>query len=108
MPTIVQVTVNTSGTTHSIAVNPDPVIVAPGVHGVIRWEITNSPSDGWRFQPKGIDIAQAGSEFDHPGGGGTPVFTWNNNHTRPGNFKYTVRVQSDSGTAELDPFIVNN
>ena len=33
MPTIVNVTVNTVGSTHSLVVDPDPVRVAAGVRG---------------------------------------------------------------------------
>jgi hypothetical protein len=40
--------------------------------------------------------------------GGTRVFTWNNNHTKPGNFKYSVRVANDNAKAEIDPTIVNH
>jgi hypothetical protein len=107
MPTTVQVTVNTLGTTHSLTVVPDPLLIAAGVRGPIRWQITNAPAEGWKFQNKGIDIANAGNEFDGPGGGGTHVFTWNNRHTRPGDFKYAVRVAKGTIKVELDPTIMN-
>jgi len=107
MPTIVQVTVTTVGGTHSVKAVPDPVTIPAGEKGPIQWQITNDASEGWRFQHNGIDIANAGTEFDHPGGGGTRVFTWNNNHTKADNYKYAVRVANQHATAEADPFIVN-
>lgn len=107
MPTTVQVTINTLGTTHVVTVAPDPIFISPGEHGPIQWTITNGPSEGWKFQNNGIDIANAGTEFDHPSGGGTHVFTWNNNHTKAETYKYAVRVANGKATAELDPSIVN-
>ena len=108
MPTPVEVTITTAGTTHSIRVSLDPVRIPPGVHGPIQWQITNPPSEGWKFQRQGIDIVIPGAEFDHPTGGGTRVFTWNNNHTKPGQFKYAVRVANDAARAEIDPTIMND
>jgi hypothetical protein len=108
MPAIVDVTVTTAGTTHSVIVVPDPVRIPTGVHGPIQWQITNPPSEGWKFQRQGIDIVNPGSEFDHPTGGGTRVFTWNNNHTKPGQFKCAVRVANDAARAEIDPTIMND
>jgi hypothetical protein len=108
MPTDVQVTISTTGTTHSVSVAPDPVQIPPGVHGPIQWKITNPAAEGWKFQFQGIDIVNGGTEFDHPNGGGQRVFTWNNNHTKPGTYKYSVRVENDAAKAELDPTIMNN
>lgn len=108
MPTIVQVTVHTKGTSHSVTVDPDPVDIAAGVRGPIQWQITNPAAEGWKFERQGIDIVSPGTEFDHPTGGGTRVFTWNNNHTKPGNYKYTVRVENNTAKAKLDPSIVNH
>ena len=108
MPTIVEVTISSVASTHSVTVVPDPVTIPPGVRGPIQWRITNPASEGWRFQTHGIDIVNADTEFDQPGGGGTPVFTWNNNHTKAGSYKYAVRVANNTATAEIDPSIVNN
>jgi hypothetical protein len=66
MPTIVDVTIGTVGTTHSVTVVPDPVTIPAGVHGPIQWRITNPASEGWKFQRQGIDIVDPGAEFDHP------------------------------------------
>jgi hypothetical protein len=107
MPTTVQVTINTLGTTHSVTVVPDSVTIPVGERGPIQWTITNAASEGWKFQRNGIDIVNAGAEFDNPAGGGTRVFTWNNNHTKAGTYKYAVRVANDNATAEKDPSIVN-
>ena len=108
MPIIVEVTVNTAGPAPSVTVNPDPVPIPAGVHGPIQWKITNPAAEGWKFQMHGIDIVNPGTEFDHPSGGGMRVFTWNNNHTQPGTYKYAVRVENDAAKAEIDPHIVNN
>ena len=108
MPTIVDVTISSVGTTHSVTVVPDPVTIPAGVHGPIQWRITNPASEGWKFQSQGIDIVNPGTEFDHPNGGGARVFTWNNNHTKAGQYKYAVKVANDAVHAELDPTIMNN
>ena len=107
MPTRVSVTVTASAAGNSVTADPDPVIIPAGVRGPIQWTIANPAAEGWKFQRNGIDIANAGTEFDHPSGHGQRVFTWNNNHTRPGQFKYTIRVANDTGTAENDPSIMN-
>ena len=108
MPTTVDVTINAQGGTYSITVVPDPVRIAAGVRGPIQWKITNPASEGWKFQTKGIDIQHPGTEFDHPNGGGMRVFTWNNNHTGPGEYKYTVRVENGTTNVERDPTIMND
>jgi hypothetical protein len=108
MPTTVDVTVNTIGPTHSVTVDPDTVTIPSGVHGPIQWKITNPAAEGWKFQMHGIDFVNPGTEFDHPTGGGGRVFTWNNNHTKPGTFKYAVRVENNTAKAEIDPHVVNN
>jgi hypothetical protein len=108
MPTIVEVTVNTLAATPTVTVRPDPVNIEAGVHGPIQWRITNPAAEGWRFQTQGIVIANPGTELDRPNGGGTRVFTWNNNHTRPGTYKYAVKVENDASKAEIDPQIVNH
>jgi hypothetical protein len=108
MPTTVDVTVNTQGGTYSIAVDPDPVAIAAGDRGPIQWRITNPASEGWKFRTKGIDITNPGTEFDHPTGGGQRVFTWNNHHTRQGQYKYAVRVENGTAQADIDPTIMND
>ena len=108
MPTIVKVTVNTVGGTHSVTVAPDPLVVPAGARGPIQWKITNPASQGWTFQPKGVEILKPDKEFDAPKGGGARVFTWNNRHTKPGTYKYVVRLENSATKAELDPTIMNN
>jgi hypothetical protein len=108
MPTIVNVTVSAQGGAYSVTVDPDPVRIAAGVHGPIQWKITNAASEGWNFRTKGIDITNPGTEFDHPTGGGQRVFTWNNNHTRQGQYKYAVRVENGTAQADIDPTIMND
>ena len=107
MPTIIDVTVTTIGSTHSLTVLPDPATIPSGVRGPIQWRITNAASEGWKFQEQGIDIVSPGTEFDRPNGGGMRVFTWNNNHTHAGTYKYAVRVTNNSSRVEVDPKIVN-
>jgi hypothetical protein len=105
MPNDVRVTVTVSGSTVTVQVDKPTIRFAVGERGPIKWTID---TEGWRFQPKGIDIADHGGEFDSPAGGGSPVFVWNNRHTRPGTYKYTVRVQKGGATGELDPAIIND
>ena len=104
-PPTVEVTINAAGT---IDLYPDPLPIPPGVKGKVQWTIMNPASERWRFQQHGIEIPTGGSEFDQPHGGGTRVFTWNNNHTRAGRYPYIVRVENNSGKVERDPFMVNN
>jgi hypothetical protein len=106
MPIEVQVTIDTTGTEHSVTVSPDPVRIPPDVRGPIQWRITNPASDGWKFQTVGIDIRNPGGEFDQPRGGGSRVFTWNNRHTRKASYKYSVRVTGPADV-ELDPTMFN-
>ena len=108
MPTIVDVTITTARTTHSVDRCSGPRQDSTGVHGPIQWRITNPASEGRKFQRQGIDIVNPGTEFDHPTGGGNRVFTWNNNHTKPGQYKYAVRVENDAARAEIDPTIMND
>ena len=108
MPTIVNVTVNTVGSTHSLVVDPDPVRVAAGDRGPIQWQITNPASEKWKFRRNGIEITNPGGEFDNPRGGGSRVFTWNNKHTKPATYKYSVRVEKDDVEVFVDPTIMNN
>jgi hypothetical protein len=108
MPTTVDVTVSTVGPPFSVTVNPDPVPIPSGVHGPIQWRITNPPAHGWKFQMHGIDIVNPGTEFVQPTGGGMRVFTWINNHTKTGTYKYAVRVENATDKAEIDPQIINN
>jgi hypothetical protein len=51
---------------------------------------------------------QSGHGFDHPTGGGNRAFTWNNNHTKPEQYKYAVRVANDAARAEIDPTVMND
>jgi len=108
MPTTVQVTVQTVGSTQTLVVEPDPVIIPPGIRGPIQWQITNPPSEQWKFARNGIDITNPAGEFDHPSGGGSRVFTWNNNHTKAGQYKYAVTVEKDGVQVSRDPTIMNN
>ena len=108
MPTVVDVTVKTVGTTNSLVIDPDPVRIAPGVRGPIQWRITNPASEKWKFRRNGIEIVSPGGEFDNPNGGGSRVFTWNNKHTKPGTFKYSVHVEKDGIDVFVDPTIMNN
>lgn len=108
MPTVIDVTVKTVGTTNSLVIDPDPVRIAAGVRGPIQWKITNPASEKWKFRRNGIEIVNPGGEFDNPGGGGSRVFTWNNKHTKPGTFKYAVHVEKDGVAVSVDPTIMNN
>ena len=107
-PPEVNVTINTVGSTHSISVDREPVEIPAGERGPIQWKITNPAPEGWKFRRQGIDIVNPGTEFDRPNGGGSRVFTWNNNHTKPGSYKYSVRVEKGGVNVDLDPTILNN
>jgi len=108
MPIIVNVTVKTAGSDHTLDIDPDPVQIAVGVRGPIQWKITNPASERWKFRRNGVDITDPGTEFDDPRGGGSRVFTWNNHHTTAGTYKYAVRVEQDGLNVDEDPTIMNN
>ena len=108
MPTTVNVTVKTAGSTHSLLIEPDPVRIAVGDRGPIQWKITNPASENWKFRRNGIEITNPGGEFDNPSGGGSRVFTWNNRHTKKADYKYAVRVEKDGVEVWVDPTIMNN
>ena len=95
---------------YSVTVVPDPVrIPQPVFHRPIQWLITNPASDGWKFQGQGIDIVNPGTEFDRPTGGGNRVFTWNNNHTKPGTVQICGQGRAtNAARAEIDPAIMND
>ena len=108
MPHEVKVTINTTGSTHSITVVPEELSIPAGDRQPIQWKIQNPAQEGWKFRNKGIDIENPGTEFDHPTVGGNRIFTWSNNHTKPGRYKYWVRVESGGVNVDHDPTILNN
>jgi len=115
-----------------LTVRPDPLYFGPGEKGTITWHLE---TPGFRFASKGIEIGQplvgppqktvTGNTTrevkrpeaqtrdvqdircaSEPTGSGV-TFTCENAHTRPGVYKYTIRVTNGSTEIELDPFIMN-
>lgn len=96
-------------------VDPDPLKFPPHKRNVtIVWRIENSP--GFEFTTDGIHI-----EGEETAAGLRPQteivdgrvtangqqFVWLNKNSRPGKYKYTVRLKGPAGVVEKDPSIVN-
>jgi hypothetical protein len=109
-----------------INVSPDPMVFVPGEKGTITWHLPKGA--GLRFAqngieingrisdsaPKGCDNCVALERQDEiikcqPKGEDRQTFTCENQHTRPGLYKYTIRVlRGDSQTPVVrDPTIMN-
>ena len=114
-----------------LMVDPPTLYFLPNERGEITWQL--APNSKFRFPPNGIVIegrvaeppqktaspnapraAQSAAivvepqeEIVCPRQDGGLKFTCNNRHTRPGIYKYTIRVREGSNEIELDPFIMN-
>ena len=83
--------------------------------GQIKWTIVNDGKPEWEFdftnpaQPP-ILFKQAGAPFDNPRRHGPKQFSWNNNHTRLGQWDYTISlINISTGRRHaLDPSITNS
>jgi hypothetical protein len=88
-----------------IAVDSDTIDVPRGNSPVLEWEVV---TPGYAFADNGIAINDAGDEITcRPGEGTRQRFVCNNKHTKPGTYKYTIRLTGWPAVLPLDPWIVN-
>ena len=91
-----------------IVVNQDPLVYAKEVQNVrISWRL---PADSkYTFPKDGIVVNEAREEIVdcRPAEDGRS-FSCLNRHTRPGKYKYNIKVQGTPVVKELDPIIVND
>lgn len=91
-----------------IVVNQEPLYFPKGTQDVrITWQL---PSDSkYTFPRDGIVIKDAGDEFAdcHPEPNGLR-FSCLNKHSKPGTYKYTIKVEGSPAVPPLDPIILND
>ena len=91
-----------------IVVNQDPLVYAREVQNVrISWRL---PADSkYTFPKDGIVVNEAREEIVdcRPAEDGRS-FSCLNRHTRPGKYKYNIKVQGTPVVPVLDPVIVND
>ncbi len=90
-----------------IVVNQEPLYFPQDVKNVrITW---NAPANSdYTFGKDGIVIEKAGEEIvdcrpSHDG----KSFSCLNRHTKPGRYKYTIKLEGKVAVAPLDPIIIN-
>lgn len=96
-------------------VDPDPLQFRPDQRNVlIVWRLEDSP--GFKFTADGIRI-----DGEQTAAGLRPQaeivdgrltangqqFIWLNKNSRPGTYKYTIRLEGPGGVVEKDPSIIN-
>jgi hypothetical protein len=91
-----------------IVVDPDPLYFPKEAQNVkITWQL---PTDSkYTFPRDGIVIKDAGDEFPdcHPEQNGLR-FACMNKHTKPGRYKYTIKVEGLPAVPPLDPIVAND
>ena len=88
-----------------IVVDNDTIDVRRGNSPVLEWEIV---TPGYAFADNGIAINADGDEFTcRSGGADRQKFMCNDRHTKPGSYKYTIRLTGLPAVLPLDPWIVN-
>ena len=91
-----------------IVVNQETIVFAKDVRNVrINWRL---PADSkYTFPKDGIVFSEAREEIvDCRPAEDARSFSCLNRHTRPGKYKYTIKVQGTPVVKELDPIIVND
>lgn len=92
-----------------IVVDQEPIFFAKGVVNVrINWQLpadskVRFPKDGIVFDRTAIEEI-VDCRIDKEG----LVFSCLNRHTKPGKYKYTIKVEGNPAIAPLDPTVVND
>ena len=91
-----------------IVVDQEPIYFARDMQNVrVTWKL---PADSkYKFPKDGVVIKDAGEEITdcRPAQDGLS-FSCLNRHTKPGKYKYTVRLEGSPAIAPLDPVVVND
>ncbi len=90
-----------------VVVSPEPLVFLKDQRDVlITWQL---PPDGkLRFPRDGIVIEQGGEEFVNCGPRNDGLaFSCLNRHSKPGKYRYTIRVLVGEKRIESDPTIMN-
>lgn len=91
-----------------IVVDQEPIVFARGMQNVrITWQLP--PDSRYRFPRDGISFRDAGDEIAdcHPEQSGVR-FSCLNKHSRPGKYKYTIKLDGSPAVQPLDPTVVND
>jgi hypothetical protein len=88
-----------------IAVAPDPIIIEKGNKQDIGWQLQQGSP--YRFPNDGIVIKDAGDEFKCNREQAGLRFVCKNNHSKPGEYKYTIKLEGTPAVQPLDPWIRN-
>lgn len=91
-----------------IVVDQEPIYFSKGTQNVrFAWQLARD--SGYTFPKDGVVIKDAGDEIVecHPEQGGLS-FSCLNKHTKPGKYKYTVKLEGSPAVAPLDPVLVND
>lgn len=93
-----------------IVVDPDPLQFAKDQQNVkITWELPKDskyifPNDGITIKDPGDEILDCQVEPNEKG----LKYSCKNKHSKPGKYKYTVKVDGSPAVPPLDPIIENN
>jgi hypothetical protein len=91
-----------------IVVNQEPLFFAKGVQNVrINWQLP--PDSKYTFPKDGIVVNDAREEIvDCRVEKNGLAFSCLNRHTKPGKYKYTIKVEGSPAVAPLDPIVIND
>ncbi len=91
-----------------IVVDQEPIVVPKGARDfTITWELPRATA--YTFSEDGIVIADGRDEFKCNREAGRTRFTCVNRNSRPGRYKYTIKVMDgDKPLPPLDPIIIND
>lgn len=89
-----------------VVVNLEPIVIDKNEKDVwITWQLT--PGSPYTFPNDGIVIAGAGDEFNCHREENKQRFSCKDKHSKPGRYKYTIRVDGPENPEPLDPSIMN-
>ncbi len=90
-----------------IVVNQEPIYFAKKIKDVrVTW---HAPAGAYTFEKDGIVIEKAEGEFvDCRAAKDGKSFSCLNKHTKPGKYKYTVKLVGKPAIEPLDPVLVND
>jgi hypothetical protein len=91
-----------------IVVDQEPLFFAKGIQNVrINWQLP--PDSKYTFPKDGIVVNDARDEITdcRPEKNGL-AFSCLNRHSKPGKFKYTIKVDGSPAVPPLDPIIIND
>lgn len=97
---------NVNVTNGYIVVDQEPIVIAKNERDIaITWQLPmGSP---YVFPDDGIVISSGGDEFNCHREDNKQRFTCKDRHSKPGRYKYTIKVDGPDRIEPLDPSIMN-